>query len=77
MVFTSHFSAKTIKALSRKGVQIVGLQAAPAFEGDVYFSGTVYLLNAAGTGLVRTHQQVLAMAASSWTVECLTEVSDY
>lgn len=69
MVLTSHFSKKTLAALSRKGVEVVGMQAIPAFEGDVYFSGTAYILNAKGTQLVRTHSQVLVMSTSSWTSE--------
>jgi len=65
----NHFSKKIINALSRKGVSFVGTQAVPAFEGDQYFSGTAYKLSANGQMLVRTYQQVMSMACSSWTVD--------
>ena len=57
------FSAAVRKALAVRGITIVGAQAAPAFEGDVYFSGTAYVLNDNGTHRVRTFSQVLALAA--------------
>lgn len=60
------FSTRTIKALRAKGVEIISSQAAPAFEGDKYFTGTVYTLTWNDTAFVRTDLQILAMAASSW-----------
>lgn len=59
---TKDFSAKTIKALATKGIRIIGIQAVPAFEGDVYFTGTAYRLDDNGTGRVHTHREVLATA---------------
>lgn len=61
------FSKSTIKALSKKGVSIVGCQSVPAYEGDRYFTGKSYqLVTSDGYGMIRTHSQVLTMAKSSW-----------
>lgn len=70
---SSDFSKKVVSQLSKKGVTVIGKTAIPAFEGDVYFSGTAYVLDAAGTQIVRIHRHVCQMAASSWTPECLDE----
>jgi hypothetical protein len=67
------FSAKTLSALSKKGVSVIGSQAVPAFEGDQYFSGVAYILDAQGRQLLRTHSQVIVMASSSWTPETTTD----
>lgn len=56
------FSKKTLSALSKKGIAVVGAQAIPAFEGDQYFTGTGYKLVRDGCLYVRTFQQVLAIA---------------
>lgn len=69
MVLASHFSSKTLKSLSRKGVEVIGTMAVPAFEGDVYFSGTAYQLKVNGGLIIRTHSQVVVMGSSSWTPE--------
>ena len=63
-MFNRNFSTKTVKALAAKGIAIVGAQAVPAFEGDVYFSGVAYMLDDNGTGRLRTFTEVLAIAAS-------------
>lgn len=63
------FSKKTLAGLAKKGVNIIGVVAVPSFEGDVYFSGTAYQLEFNGTGFIRSHSQILVMAASSWNPE--------
>jgi hypothetical protein len=63
---TKDFSNKTLKQLSRKGISVIGSQAIPAFEGDKYFSGVAYQLEWNGVGFIRTHSQVIVLAASSW-----------
>lgn len=60
------FSKKTMRQLSAKGISLVGLQATTAFEGDKYFSDTAYKLVWNGIGFIRTHSQVIILAASSW-----------
>lgn len=72
MNFTKDFSRKTLKQLASKNINIMGVQAIPAFEGDQYFSGTGYVLNAGGSQIIRTYDQVVVMGSSSWTPECLT-----
>lgn len=76
MDFSRDFSKKVIAQLSKKGVSIIGKQAIAAFDGDVYFSGTAYILDAAGTQILRRASQVETMAVSSWTPECLLETSE-
>jgi len=61
------FSKSTIKSLFKKGISIISCQAAPAYEGDKYFTGTSYqLVTSDGYGMIRSHSQVLAMAEKSW-----------
>ena len=69
MNFSKDFSAKTIRQLANKGISICSIQAAPRFEGDVYFSGTIYQLAWNNKGFIRTHSQVIVLAASSWNPE--------
>lgn len=57
-----HFSAATAKSLARKGIQVVGIQAVLAFEGDVYFQATAYMLDDNGVGRLRSFAEVLALA---------------
>ena len=57
----SHFSAKTLRALSRKGVTITGLQALPV-NGSFANCETGYLVNDNGCGRVWTFAQVLGAA---------------
>lgn len=56
------FSASTRRALARKGIAVVGSQAAPAFDGDKVFSGRVYRLDHNGTHKLRTHAEVMELA---------------
>lgn len=60
------FSKKTLAQLTKKGISVIGAQAVPAFDGDKYFSGSAYKLEWNGTGFLRTFDQVLVLAASSW-----------
>ena len=57
------FSAKTIRALRIKGIRVIGTQAVPDFEGDRYFSGVAYRLDDNGAHRVRSHAEVLRLAA--------------
>lgn len=59
---TRDFSAKTRKALAARNIAIVGIQAVPAFEGDVYFTGTAYMLTINGVGCLRSFREVLTLA---------------
>jgi len=56
------FNRKTIAALAKNGVRIIGTQAAPGFEGDETFSGRNYCLDDNGCGIIRNHAQVLELA---------------
>jgi hypothetical protein len=60
----SHFSAKTLRALSRKGITVVGLQAIPDMSSDMPFANaeTGFLVNDNGCGKVWTFRQVLEAA---------------
>lgn len=69
MNYGKDFSKKTLSQLSKKGITIVGTQAVPANEKDIYFSETAYKLAWEGKGFMRTHSQVLILAASSWNPE--------
>lgn len=59
---TRDFSVKARKALAARNIAIVGIQAVSAFEGDLYCSGTAYVLNVNGTACLRTFREVLALA---------------
>ena len=69
MIHTKDFSAKTIKQLTSKGISIIGTQAMPGFEGDIYFSGVSYKLQFENKMFLRNHSQVIVLAASSWSPE--------
>jgi hypothetical protein len=56
------FSRKTLAALARKGIRVLGAQAAPAFAGDETFSGRVYQIAKDGCSMMRSHAQVMEMA---------------
>lgn len=56
------FSRKTVNALARKGIKIIGTQAAPAYEGDTVFAGRNYRLDDNGTGKVRSRAEVEELA---------------
>jgi hypothetical protein len=60
----SHFSAKTLRALSRKGVRIVGLQAIPDMSSAMPCANasTGFLVDDNGCGRVWTFRQVLEAA---------------
>lgn len=59
---TSHFGAKAIKALAKKGITITGMQALPDQTGSFLNSETGYILNDNGTAKVRTYLQVRELA---------------
>jgi hypothetical protein len=56
------FSRATIKALAVKGIRVIGAQAAPAFDGDKYFSGVLYSLDDNGTCRMRRFNEVIELA---------------
>lgn len=60
------FSKKVLASLAKKGISIVGSQAVPAFEGDVYFQDVAYMLVWNETQFLRTYSQVNSLALSSW-----------
>ena len=62
-ILTRDFSTKTIRALAKNGITIIGKTYLPG-DGDLpYANGeTGYQLNDNGTGRVRTHAQVMGMA---------------
>lgn len=56
------FSRKTLNGLTRKGIAVIGAQAVPAFQGDVYFSGVAYAISDNGTHRLLSHGAVIALA---------------
>jgi hypothetical protein len=56
------FSPTTLKALARKGIRVIGMQAAPAYAGDETFSGRAYRLDDNGCCRIRSHAEVMALA---------------
>ena len=56
------FSSKTLRALAKRGVTVIGAQAAPAYDGDATFSGRVYQVSVDGCAMMRSHSQVMEMA---------------
>jgi hypothetical protein len=56
------FSRKILNALAKRGVSVIGSQAAPAYEGDFSLSGRVYQISSEGCSMMRTHAQVMEMA---------------
>lgn len=59
------FSAKTLRALSRKGIRLVGLQAIPDMSSSMPYANADrgYVVDDNGTGRVWTFLQVLKAAA--------------
>lgn len=57
------FSRKTLNALARKGIRLVGLQAIPDEKGSFLNSSTGYCLDDNGTHRIRSFREVLALAA--------------
>lgn len=63
----SHFSAKTRRQLSKKGIQIVGAEWVPGANGSYANGETAYRLLANGCCYLRSFLQVRAAAESSDT----------
>jgi hypothetical protein len=59
-----HFNAKTLNALKRQGIYVIGVGLAPYTNSDLPNANaiTVYQLDDNGTGRVRTFREVLALA---------------
>lgn len=58
----SHFSKKTLKALTRKGIAIVSATYVPGTDGSYTNGETGYILDDNGTERVRSFLQVLDLA---------------
>ena len=56
------FSRTTIAALAKKGIRVIGTQAAPAFDGDTAYSGRMYRIDDNGCGKIRSHSEIMGMA---------------
>lgn len=58
------FSAKTLRTLAKRGIELVGVQALPG-QGDMPWANAErgYLIVQAETGKVKTFRQVLDLAA--------------
>ncbi len=58
------FSASTLRALARKGIRLVGLQAIPDTSSDMPFANATrgYKVNDNGCGRVWTFAQMLEAA---------------
>ena len=60
------FSSKTLRLLSRKGIEMIGVQALPDFSTDLPCANADrgYVVSDNGTGRVLTFRQVLAAASA-------------
>lgn len=56
------FSRKTLDALAKQNISVIGSQSAPAYSGDTSLSGRVYQISKDGCAMMRTHSQVMEMA---------------
>lgn len=58
------FSSKTLAALARKGITLIGLQAIPNMSSDMPFANAErgYVVNDNGCGRVWTFSQVMEAA---------------
>ena len=56
------FSKTTIAKLAKRGITVIGAQAAPAYNGDETFSGRVYQIVEDGCAKMRSHSEVMEMA---------------
>lgn len=58
----SHFSKKTLKALSKRGITVVSATYVPGTDGSYANGESAYMLDDNGTGRMRSFLQVLEMA---------------
>jgi hypothetical protein len=60
------FNASTLAKLARRGITLVGTQMVPDYTQAMPFAcaSTAYVLNDRGTCRVRSHGEVLAIAAA-------------
>lgn len=58
------FSSKTLRALARKGISLIGLQTIPNMASDMPFANAErgYVVNDNGCGRVWTFSQVMEAA---------------
>ena len=58
------FSKKTIAALARKGIRLIGLQAIPDMSSPMPFANATrgYIIDDNGTGRVLTFNEILELA---------------
>ena len=59
---TKDFSKATIGSLKTKGITIIGSTMIPDANGSFLESKVVYNLNDRGTHIVRSHDEVVALA---------------
>lgn len=57
------FSKNTLNKLAKRGITVLRAQAAPAYAGDETFSGRVYQIVEDGCSKMRTHGEIMEMAA--------------
>lgn len=59
------FSRTTLRALARKGIRVIGTQLVPDMSHEMPWTNPTvcYVVDDNGTGKVRTHGEVLALAA--------------
>lgn len=61
----NHFSKKTLRALNKKGMFIIGMTAIPDSTGSFLNSSTGYEINDNGTSRIRSFLDVLKLAATN------------
>jgi len=49
------------RTLLKSGIALIGLQGVPAFDGDVYFSATAYVVSDNDTGRVLSYAEVMGL----------------
>lgn len=61
-IAAKNFSKNTLAKLAKLGIAVTGSMAVAGFEGDWAFTGVAFTLDDNGTGRVRSHAEVLAIA---------------
>ena len=62
--FSRHFSRQTLRGLESRGIVILGLTNVPGADGSFANGQTAYRLDNNGTHQMRTHAEVIEIAAS-------------
>ncbi|AGR48060.1 hypothetical protein PHIM7_333 [Sinorhizobium phage phiM7] len=61
-IIRRHFAAKTLRALKKKGIEVMSTTFIPDASGDYTRGETAYNINDNDTGRVMTFLEVLALA---------------